>query len=104
MNKDTNSNHRFFISYNDDDEILRKAKFNFLGINAGRRNATSLGCNWKGEIDSVKSLARERNLSDNFKFCRTSENENHDYFCYREQENFQKFFTKYVYENIIKDL
>jgi hypothetical protein len=100
LDRGVNKLHKFYVSYNDDDEILRKDAAKLLGINASVRNATTLGCNWKGEVDAVEKLFDLRELSGQFFRSRTSERVNHDYFCYREQGRFREFFAKYVRENL----
>lgn len=103
LNSDANSRHHFYVSYNDSDEMLRKDAFRLLGITAARLNATTLGCNWDNEIERVRRLADEKKLGSNISFMRTSARVNHDYFCYREQDDFKIFFSRYIVNNIITE-
>ena len=97
LDKIKNANHHFYIGYNPKDQMLSKQVVPVIGwfTSAARRNATTLGANWRGEVDSVKVLVAKQGLDNNFTYC-PSLHKNHDYFCYREQQAFKSHFSNYI--------
>lgn len=108
MNAARNAHHFFYIGYNNKDRILRKQPFLFelpaFVTNAGYGNATTLGCNYWGEIKKVKKKVRkELKMESNFYFKASSRRFVHDYFCVRRQRGFQEHFAKFVRESWTRD-
>ncbi|MFM9908388.1 MAG: alpha/beta hydrolase [Chitinophagaceae bacterium] len=103
LDKEKNKDNYFYIGYNNKDMVLKKKNVPFLGwfLTAKKRNSTTLGCNWRGEIDSVKAIVDKVGLSDNFIYCQNGLKKNHDFFCYRLQEPFKRNFGNYVRTNLI---
>lgn len=97
LDKVNNANHHFFIGFNPQDEMLSKKMVPIVKwfTSAKKRNATTLGSDWKGEIYRVKKIVQTKGLDDNFTYC-PSLHKNHDYFCYRQQERFKSHFSNYI--------
>lgn len=103
IGREKNKDHFFYIRYNHCDRVLNKRLIPFARFftDTSKRNSTTLGCNWKGEIDRVERVFGMAGLQSNFSAKRTSTRTNHDYFCYRRQPDFQDFFADFARKNKI---
>ncbi len=103
LDKNQNANHHFYIGFNPKDQMLTKQVAPVIRwfTSAAKRNATTLGADWHGEVNRLKKLVAHQGLEKNFTYC-PSLHKNHDYFCYRQQEAFKEHFSNYVKSTLSK--
>lgn len=99
----TNRKHFFYIGHNRRDKIqLKQVLVPFIRFPRSF-SSTALGCNFKGEADRLYTSVSNRGMGGNFFVTRTSYDPEHDIYCYRRQELFQKFFKKFVEDTMSKN-
>ncbi|MBC7849065.1 MAG: hypothetical protein H7Y31_04985 [Chitinophagaceae bacterium] len=90
-----NTNHYFYLGYNERDKILLKQVL-WLFKKPHGKSSTALGCNADGEADKVVALADRTGLLSRFVASSTSTLREHDIFCYMQQTQFDNFFTTFL--------
>ncbi len=82
------SKYRFHVGFAPHDKVLLKRKLPVLTSLkfSAIISATTLGCDFKGEIGKTKEIFRERGHGDNFKATKISDELQHDFFCALQQQ------------------
>ncbi|WP_158637342.1 alpha/beta hydrolase [Lacibacter cauensis] len=96
INQQKNQNHYFYIGHNRKDKTLLKAFIPLIRFPT-TKNSSSLGCNYRKEVSKVKHLFAREMLSDHFYEARTSNDKEHDFFCYVQQPQYRQFLITYLH-------
>lgn len=106
LDTERNKNHFFTVGYNENDETLLKQKIRFWPFRKIRLPAvlssTTLGCNRRrffgmGKPEIKRTIKRiPTTLRSNFQPVITGYQTEHDFFCYRQQIQYQEQFKKFV--------
>lgn len=88
--------YRFFVGYNEKDEVLKKQKFRIYKLKVKfiaptkHLSATTLGCNKDGEVKLTKDLMESKGMDNIFYYGINSFQKEHDFFCYIKQTEFKR--------------
>jgi hypothetical protein len=85
-----------YSTVNKKDIALTKRKTWFLGGNPYKFGATSLGCDYKGEVDKVKEIFKKYAVSDNIKIKPIPDFPEHDFFVYMSHKAYRDAIAEWL--------
>lgn len=99
----TSVTKKYFVCINYKDTMLTKSGIILFGrkipgIDARKFSATTLGCDYKGEVDATRNFFTKRGLKNNFESLIVSKNTDHDILTYFLQPDYIKFISLFLKE------
>ncbi len=97
------TNKKYFVCINTEDRMLTKRAIKLAGhkiprLSARNMNASSLGCDYLGEVDRTKACFKFYSLGKNIISAPVSKKADHDILTYIQQEDYLKFLTLFINE------
>ncbi len=105
-NNKRQNKYKFFVGYNEHDEVLQKKKFHlwklylkFIRV-PKLLSATTLGCNYRNEVYNTQKIFNSNGLQDNFWSGVNSFQKQHDFFCYIKQLEFKRNLKLFIEDKL----
>lgn len=96
LDPEAGRNYKFFVGYNQRDDVQLKWFFWILPPSPRKHSSTSLGCNWLGEVKRTRKVFEKKQIGDNFVAKRSGRQPTHDIFCYTTKQQFNDLFKEFL--------